>query len=117
MLADYRMPHMNGIDFLEQAMDLFPRARRALLTAYADTEAAIQAINVVDVDYYLLKPWEPPEEKLYPVVDAMLETWRAGPEPAGGDVEGGRPPLSAPAYQNPPLLARQAPAYPLVSAG
>ena len=62
LLADYRMPEMNGIEFLESAMDLFPRARRALLTAYADTEAAIAAINVVDVDHYLLKPWEPPEE-------------------------------------------------------
>ncbi|MGZ4591068.1 MAG: FAD-dependent oxidoreductase [Actinomycetes bacterium] len=77
LLADYRMPHMNGIEFLEQAMDLFPRARRALLTAYADTDAAIRAINVVDVDHYLLKPWEPPEEKLYPVVDALVEAWRA----------------------------------------
>ncbi|MGH3854960.1 MAG: FAD-dependent oxidoreductase [Pseudonocardiaceae bacterium] len=76
MLADYRMPQMNGIEFLEEAMDLFPLARRALLTAYADTDAAIQAINVVDVDHYLLKPWEPPEEKLYPVVDALLEMWR-----------------------------------------
>jgi len=77
LLADYRMPHMNGIEFLEQAMDLFPLARRALLTAYADTEAAIQAINVVDVDHYLLKPWSPPEEKLYPVVDTLIELWRA----------------------------------------
>ena len=77
MLADYRMPQMNGIEFLEQAMDLFPNARRALLTAYADTDAAIQAINVVDVDHYLLKPWDPPEEKLYPVVDDLLETWHA----------------------------------------
>ncbi|MDQ4021881.1 MAG: FAD-dependent oxidoreductase [Actinomycetota bacterium] len=77
MLADYRMPQMNGIEFLEEAMDLFPLARRALLTAYADTDAAIQAINVVDVDHYLLKPWEPPEEKLYPVVDALIEMWRA----------------------------------------
>ncbi len=77
MLADYRMPDMNGIEFLEQAMDLFPRARRALLTAYADTEAAIAAINVVDVDHYLLKPWDPPEEKLYPVVDELIEAWRA----------------------------------------
>ena len=67
ILADYRMPRMNGIDFLEEAMDLVPQARRALLTAYADTNAAIAAINVVDVDHYLLKPWEPPEEKLYPV--------------------------------------------------
>src|SRR5919206_2607431 len=79
MLADYRMPEMSGIEFLEAAMDLFPRARRALLTAYADTDAAIAAINLVDVDYYLLKPWEPPEEKLYPVVDAMVEAWRAAP--------------------------------------
>ena len=77
ILADYRMPEMNGIEFLEQAMDVAPHARRALLTAYADTDAAIQAINVVDVDHYLLKPWDPPEEKLYPVVDALVETWRA----------------------------------------
>jgi thioredoxin reductase (NADPH) len=77
LLADYRMPQMNGIEFLEQAMDLFPHARRALLTAYADTEAAIQAINVVDVDHYLLKPWSPPEEKLYPVIDTLIELWQA----------------------------------------
>jgi thioredoxin reductase (NADPH) len=75
LLADYRMPEMNGIEFLEQAMDIFPRARRALLTAYADTDAAIAAINVVDVDHYLLKPWEPPEEKLYPVVDQMIDSY------------------------------------------
>ena len=67
---------MTGIEFLEQAMDLFPLARRVLLTAYADTDAAIQAINVVDLDHYLLKPWDPPEEKLYPVVDALLDAWR-----------------------------------------
>src|SRR4030095_11663837 len=76
MLADYRMPQMNGIDFLEQAMDLFPNARRALLTAYADTDDAMSAINVVDVDHYLLKPWGPPEEKLYPVIDGLLDAWR-----------------------------------------
>ena len=76
ILADYRMPQMNGIDFLEQAMDLVPHARRALLTAYADTDAAIAAINVVDVDHYLLKPWEPPEEKLYPVIDELLAAWQ-----------------------------------------
>src|SRR6266545_5108012 len=77
LLADYRMPQMSGIEFLEQAMDLFPRARRVLLTAYADTDAAIEAINVVDLDHYLLKPWNPPEEKLYPVIDAQVEAWTA----------------------------------------
>ncbi|MTD17216.1 response regulator [Nakamurella sp. YIM 132087] len=77
LLADYRMPQMNGIEFLEQAMDLFPAARRVLLTAYADTDAAITAINVVDLDHYLVKPWDPPEEKLYPVVDSLLEAWKA----------------------------------------
>jgi thioredoxin reductase (NADPH) len=82
LLADYRMPNMNGIQFLESAMDLFPQARRVLLTAYADTEAAIDAINVVDVDHYLLKPWNPPEEKLYPVIDELLEAWRANPDAA-----------------------------------
>jgi len=77
LLADYRMPRMNGLEFLEAAMDLYPAARRVLLTAYADTGAAIEAINVVDLDYYLLKPWDPPEEKLYPVIDAQLEGWSA----------------------------------------
>src|SRR3954469_14101198 len=80
LLADYRMPQMNGIEFLEQAMDLFPNARRALLTAYADTDAAIQPINVVDVDHYLLKPWDPPEEKFYPVLDALIDAWRSSGE-------------------------------------
>ncbi|GGP62711.1 FAD-dependent oxidoreductase [Streptomyces calvus] len=77
ILADYRMPRMNGIEFLEQAMDIHPGARRVLLTAYADTDAAIDAINVVDLDHYLLKPWDPPEEKLYPVVDDLLDAWRS----------------------------------------
>ena len=75
IVADYRMPGMNGIEFLERAMDLYPAARRVLLTAYADTGAAIDAINVVDLDHYLLKPWDPPEEKLYPVVDDLLSKW------------------------------------------
>lgn len=75
ILADYRMPQMTGLEFLEAAMDVYPGARRLLLTAYADTGAAIEAINVVDLDHYLLKPWDPPEEKLYPVIDAQLEAW------------------------------------------
>ncbi|WP_433758531.1 FAD-dependent oxidoreductase [Nocardia sp. CA-135398] len=77
LIADFRMPGMDGIEFLEQAMDLHPFARRVLLTAYADTSAAIDAINVVDLDHYLLKPWDPPEEKLYPVLDGLLEAWRS----------------------------------------
>ncbi|HEY0403503.1 MAG TPA: FAD-dependent oxidoreductase [Blastococcus sp.] len=111
MLADYRMPQMDGIDFLERAMDLFPRARRALLTAYADTDAAIQAINVVDVDFYLLKPWDPPEEKLYPVVDAMIESWRDSRDGAVEDVKliGHR--WSAPSFRARDFLARNAVPY------
>jgi len=65
LLADHRMPGMTGVDFLEAAMDVVPGAKRVLLTAYADTDAAIRAINDVDLDHYLLKPWDPPEERLY----------------------------------------------------
>ena len=106
LLADYRMPQMNGVDFLEQAMDLFPHARRALLTAYADTDAAIQAINVVDVDHYLLKPWDPPEEKFYPVVDALLEAWQAAGDREVADVKVVGHRWSAPSYQIRDFLAR-----------
>ncbi|MER6013350.1 FAD-dependent oxidoreductase [Streptomyces bluensis] len=81
LLADYRMPEMNGIEFLEQALDVYPRARRVLLTAYADTNAAI---NVIDLDHYLLKPWDPPEEKLYPVLDDLLEAWQAADRTCAG---------------------------------
>jgi thioredoxin reductase (NADPH) len=76
-LADQRMPQLSGLDVLGQAMQLFPQAKRALLTAYADTNAAISAINTAKVHYYLLKPWDPPEEKLYPVLDDLLEDWQA----------------------------------------
>jgi len=106
MLADYRMPQMNGIEFLEQAMDLFPHARRALLTAYADTDAAIQAINVVDVDHYLLKPWDPPEEKLYPVIDALLEAWKTTGDRELEDIRVVGHRWSEPSYQIRDFLAR-----------
>jgi thioredoxin reductase (NADPH) len=76
LLADHRMPEMTGVEFLEQARELYPKARRVLLTAYADTDAAIAAINKADVHYYLLKPWDPPQEKLYPVLDDLLEDWK-----------------------------------------
>ncbi len=82
LLADHRMPGMTGIDFLEQAMDLVPEAKRVLLTAYADTDAAIRAINDVDLDRYLRKPWDPPEEQLYPVLDELLLEWHAQARPA-----------------------------------
>jgi thioredoxin reductase (NADPH) len=106
LLADYRMPQMSGVDFLEQAMDLFPHARRALLTAYADTNAAIQAINVVDVDHYLLKPWDPPEEKLYPVVDALLEAWQVTGDREVDEVKVVGHRWSSPSYKIRDFLAR-----------
>jgi thioredoxin reductase (NADPH) len=74
-LSDQRMPGMTGVDFLEKAIPLFPDAKRVLLTAYADTEAAIKAINSARIHYYLNKPWDPPEDKLYPVLDDLLEQW------------------------------------------
>jgi thioredoxin reductase (NADPH) len=87
LLADYRMPQMSGLQFLEQAMDIYPWARRVLLTAYADTGAAIEAINVVDLDHYLLKPWDPPEEKFYPVVDTQLDAWLASDRRAVAEIK------------------------------
>jgi thioredoxin reductase (NADPH) len=76
LLADHRMPEMTGVEFLEQSRKFYPKARRVLLTAYADTDAAIGAINRADVDYYLLKPWDPPDEKLFPVLNDLLEDWK-----------------------------------------
>ena len=81
-LVDQRMPQMSGVEFLEQALEIFPDAKRALLTAYADTDAAIRAINSTQIDYYLLKPWNPPEEKLYPVLNDLLDDWVASFRPA-----------------------------------
>lgn len=81
LLSDQRMPGMSGVEFLERARGLYPDAKRVLLTAYADTEAAIQAINTARIHYYLTKPWDPPEEKLYPVLDDLLQDWNAGYQP------------------------------------
>jgi len=80
-LVDQRMPQMSGVEFLEQALELFPNTKRALLTAYADTDAAIRAINSTQIDYYLMKPWDPPEEKLFPVLNDLLDDWLANFHP------------------------------------
>ena len=84
VLSDQRMPGLDGVAVLKEVAEVAPRAKRALLTAYADTDAAIGAINDGRVDYYLLKPWDPPEEKLYPVLDDLLDDWRAGWRPGYG---------------------------------
>ena len=81
LLSDQRMPGMTGVEFLERAIEFYPEARRVLLTAYADTEVAIRAINTARIHYYLTKPWDPPEEKLYPVLSDLLEDWMAGYRP------------------------------------
>jgi thioredoxin reductase (NADPH) len=81
LLVDQRMPHMTGVEFLGQAKDIFPDAKRVLLTAYADTDAAIQAINDASIHHYLLKPWDPPEEHLYPVIDDLLDDWMGSYRP------------------------------------
>ncbi|PVZ10036.1 FAD-dependent oxidoreductase [Actinomycetospora cinnamomea] len=111
ILADQRMPRMTGVEFLERAMDLFPRARRVLLTAYADTDAAITAINVVDLDHYLLKPWDPPEEKLYPVVDALLAAWREAPDRPAASIRIVGHRWSSRSYELRDLVARNQLAY------
>jgi thioredoxin reductase (NADPH) len=81
LLVDQRMPQMTGVEFLSRAMDFYPDARRVLLTAYADTDAAIQAINQAQIHHYLLKPWDPPEDHLYPVLDDLLDDWQASFRP------------------------------------
>ena len=84
LLSDQRMPEMDGVTFLSEVASLYPKAKRVLLTAYADTQAAITAINQSRVHYYLLKPWDPPEEKLFPVLDDMLGDWRSSYRPGYG---------------------------------
>ena len=80
-VSDQRMPEMGGVDFLEKAKTHFPNSKRVLLTAYSDTNAAIKAINDVQLDYYLMKPWDPPEEKLYPVLNDLLDEWQSNYQP------------------------------------
>jgi thioredoxin reductase (NADPH) len=82
LLADQRMPHMNGVEFLQEGMQIFPDAKRALLTAYADTTAAISAINEANINYFFMKPWDPPEANLFPQLDDLLDDWRASYRPA-----------------------------------
>ena len=81
LLSDQRMPEMLGVEFLEKAKEIFPEAKRVLLTAYSDTDAAIKAINDVQLDYYLMKPWDPPTEKLYPVINDLLDEWLVDYQP------------------------------------
>ncbi|HXA50297.1 MAG TPA: FAD-dependent oxidoreductase [Candidatus Acidoferrum sp.] len=106
LVVDHRMPNMNGIEFLTAAVQEWPDVRRVLLTAYADTEAAIQAINVVKLDHYLLKPWDPPDRNLYPVLDDLLDEWTAAYRPPfeGLQVIGAR--WSARCYEAREFLAR-----------
>ena len=81
LLADQRMPRMNGVEFLQEATRIFPEAKRALLTAYADTNAAISAINEANINYFFLKPWDPPTDHLYPQLDDLLDDWQASYRP------------------------------------
>src|ERR1051326_534891 len=82
LLADQRMPNMDGVEFLQEAMRIYPEAKRALLTAYADTNAAISAINGAGINYFFLKPWDPPTERLYPQLDDLLDDWQASYKPS-----------------------------------
>ncbi|HSJ16345.1 MAG TPA: FAD-dependent oxidoreductase [Longimicrobiales bacterium] len=97
-LVDERMPSMSGTEFLVQALEMYPDARRVLLTAYADTETAIAAINRAGIDHYLLKPWDPPEERLFPVLEGLLEEWRVSAKPVFAGIRVAGTALSAASY-------------------
>ncbi|HVJ07162.1 MAG TPA: FAD-dependent oxidoreductase [Acidisarcina sp.] len=106
ILSDQRMPGMSGVEFLEKAIAIYPEAKRVLLTAYADTEAAIRAINTARIDYYLTKPWDPPEQKLYPVLDDLLADWNQDYKPAFQGIRVIGPRWSLGAYQVRDFLSR-----------
>ncbi len=106
IVSDQRMPGMSGVEMLEQVQGTYPRARRVLLTAYADTEAAIRAINAARIHYYLTKPWDPPEERLYPVLDDLLEEWNAGYKPPFEGIRVVGPRMSLRDYQVRNFLSR-----------
>src|SRR5437867_5033807 len=105
-LVDQRMPGMTGTEFLTEAMKLYPDARRVLLTAYADTQTAITGINTVGLDYYLMKPWQPPEERLYPPLDDLLSDWRARVQPPFDGLRVAGTALSASSYNIKDFLSR-----------
>ncbi len=111
LLSDQRMPQLNGVEFLAKAALLFPDAKRALLTAYADTDAAIKAINESRVHYYLTKPWDPPEEELYPVIDDLLDDWRGEYKPGYGGLKVVGDRWSSEAYELRDFLARNGVPY------
>ncbi|HEX6910557.1 MAG TPA: response regulator, partial [Longimicrobium sp.] len=106
LLADQRMPGLSGVEFLEAAVKFAPDARRAILTAYADIDAAIGAINRAGVDYYFQKPWDPPETHLYPVIDDLLDDWRAGWRPGWEGIRVIGPRWSPQVHDIKDLLAR-----------
>jgi thioredoxin reductase (NADPH) len=106
IVSDQRMPGMTGVEMLERVQETYPRARRVLLTAYADTEAAIRAINAARIHYYLTKPWDPPEERLYPVLDDLLEEWNQGYKPPFEGIRVVGPRMSLRDYQVRNFLSR-----------
>ena len=106
IVADQRMPAVTGIDVLRESLEIHPGAKRTLLTAYADTEAAIQAINDVGLDHYIMKPWDPPEDKLYPILDDLLEDWMAGYRPKFEGIRVIGQQWSRPAHELKAFLAR-----------
>lgn len=116
-ISDQRMPEMEGVDFLQQAIAIYPAAKRVLLTAYSDTSAAIKAINELRLDYYLMKPWDPPEEKLYPVINDLLDDWQNSYRPEFQGIKVLGHPYSSKAYRIKEFLASNLIPYHSVDAG